>query len=191
MGFIETSYGGKPNLSDVNIDSNLNLGTYGITTDGELDINDSDLIGVNQFICKDYLGAIKLEAANNEEWSLILNDTSSGVYSKKFRVPSNVIDGSSIFLKIYATNTDTSNRLINVYQYNPNSGTYAFKISITISANTTTATEFISNNSLTINAGDIFCFHHANNKLAFLGSMGVKIMCNLSSVTGGYWAISD
>ena len=191
MGFIETSYGGKPNLSDVNIDSNLNLGLYGITTDGELDINDSDLIGVNQFICKDYLGAIKLEAANNEEWNLILNDVLSyNIYSKKFRVPSNVINGSSIYLKAFFTNTAPNDRNFGLYKYDSQTGTYTLVSNILIPKNTTTATEMTSN-SISINAGDVLCFMATSANLTFLGSTGVKIMCNLSSVTGGYWEITD
>ena len=185
MGFIETSYGGKPNLSDVNIDSNLNLGLYGITTDGELDINDSDLIGVKRFVCADYLGAIQANASNNTQWTLILNDTTN-VYSKTIRVPSNIINGSTMILKFYAKNIDSYDYAVHIFK---NSSPTPIE-SITIPKNTTTPTEFTSN-TISINPGDLFKFKGAVYTVTFLGSMGVKIMCDLSAVTGGYWEISD
>lgn len=112
MGFIETSYGSKPNLSDVNIDSNLNLGIYGITTDGELNLNDSDLIGVRRFTCEDYLGAIIATASNAEKKAITIN-VSGNAYSEKIRIPSNFVTGS--VFRVVATVSGISNTTTAVY----------------------------------------------------------------------------
>jgi len=199
MGFIETSYGGKPNLSDVNIDSALNMGSYGISSTGDIDIdsivsssgeltlNDSvDLIGVNRFICNDYLGAIKSEASNNIEWILTLND--GYVYSKKFRVPSNFVE-STINLIGYFTNTYSSTYKAYLSKYDPDSGTYTAIQEIIIPANTSTPTELTFQN-ITINAGELYCINTQSSQYTkFFGSKGLKICCNLSSVTGAVWEV--
>ena len=188
MGFIETSYGSSPNLSQVNIDSNLNLGPYGITTDGELNINNSDLIGVDQFICKDYLGAVKADASDVLQWTLILNDV---MYddTKKFRVPSNFVNNCSVKVTFYATNTATGAYPVYIRRYE--NGSYTEVGSVSVPANTTTPTEFTITLS-NINAGELYTLRApASMYLTVLGASGVKISCDLNPVTGGYWDISD
>ena len=186
MGFIETSYGSSPNLSQVNIDSDLNLGTYGITTDGELNINDSDLIGVNQFVCKDYLGTVKATASDNLQATLTLDDVGN-TYSKKFRVPSNFVNNSSVKISFYATNPNTNfNQTAFIYKY---TDTYTEVLQITIPKNTTTPTEFTTtlNN---INAGELYCLK-GGSVVTVYGSSGVKIKCDLNLIAGALWSVSD
>jgi len=191
MGFIETSYSNSPNLSQVNIDSNLNLGTYGITTDGELNINDSDLIGVNQFVCKDYLGAVEAIASNNLRWTLTLNNVKgSGSYSKKFRIPSNFVDPSSVTLKFYATNTATTSKHITIYKYNQETDIYTSVLQKSINGNISTPTEFDLTLS-SIKAGELYCFETDHILTTFNGASGVKILCDLTTVTGGYWEVEE
>ena len=189
MGFIETSYGSSPNLSQVNIDSNLNLGTYGITTDGELNINDSDLIGVKQFVCKDYLGTVKATASDNLQATITLdNVTGTGNYSKKFRVPSNFVNNASVKISFYATNPNTGFTLTaKLYKYNE--GSYTEVGSVSIPQNTTTPTEYTTtlNN---INAGEVYCFMGSNN-VNVLGASGIKIKCDLALIAGALWEVSD
>lgn len=156
---------------------------------GQLDIHNADLIGVNQFVCQDYLGAVSALASDNLRWTLTLNNVNGSTYSKKFRVPSNFVNNSSVKLSFYATNTSASAHNIKIYKYSEgsytDSGYYA-----SIPGNTTTASEFSTTLS-NISAGELYCFYTLYNSLTFLGASGLKIQCDLTPVTSGYWAISD
>ena len=188
MGFIETSYAFAPNLSQVNIDSNLNLGTYGITTDGELNINDSDLIGVKRFMCEDYLGAIKTTASSTTQETLILDNVYDIIgHTKKFRIPSNIEQGSTINFTITARNTDTTAHPLLLDKYDPNTDTYTNIGSLSVPAGihdwqTITAT---------INAGDIVAFGNDSNKLRIQGVNGAKIQYNFEVVSKAVWEVID
>ena len=188
MGFIETSYGGKPNLSDVNIDSNLNLGTYGITTDGTLNINNSDLIGVKRFICQDYLGALKATGSDNLFDSFTLNQVSG--YSARtnlFRIPSNFIAGSSIKIGFHARRAPAQGAgtfTIYIEKYDPDTATYQ---TITYVSGTTDQT--IKTSSFNVNAGELFCLSTNGGDSIIYGDEGVSVYCDTELIAGAIWEV--
>lgn len=172
MGFIETSYGSNPNLSQVNIDSDLNMQNY-------------DVIGVKQFICEDYMSALKPVASETEAELVILddlNDTSST--NKRFRIPSNFIQGT-IRIKYYTRSSSASTNN-GIYKYDPETGTTTTIFTHTTAANTN---EWVSYDA-TVNAGDIFglwCQYSGS----YVGgaTQGVKICYDSYVQNGAVWVV--
>ena len=99
MGFIETSYGGNVTLSNVDIDSDLNLK------------NEYDLIGVKRFVCQDYLGAVIGSASDNIQKTISI-DITGDQYSDKIRIPSNFVTGSTFRVILTASESTTKTRWI-------------------------------------------------------------------------------
>lgn len=98
MGFIETSYGGNVTLSNVDIDSDLNLK------------NEYDLIGVKRFVCQDYLGAV-IGTASNVERKKIHIDITGDQYSEMIRIPSNFVQGSTFRVIVTAAQESNQERI--------------------------------------------------------------------------------
>jgi len=183
MGFIETSYGSNPNLSQVNIDSNLNLGEYGITSDNGVDFNNSNLFGINKISCKDFFTDVILTESEYLGNTLILDDVSgANNFSKKIVVPNNVVSGSSLKLTFNVINSGSSQRAVNVYV-----GSTRVNYEL-IPANTSqTVTLSVSN----IKGGDLIKFDTYASTLTFNGSQGVKLFYTATAVNSMIWDIED
>lgn len=200
MGFIETSYGSNPNLSQVNIDSNLNMDTFGISAGGAvsfsggLDLNDTDLIGVKRFICNDFMGAIKATASDNIQKTLILNDITTAVSGdqdmpKKFRIPSNFVAGSNAKVKVTVCNPGSSPFAVNIFKYDP--VTFARVTSLVyygLSANFAKQ-EISLTLPNTINAGDICGFVADYTAQIFGESEGVKLCYDYEVISDSVWEV--
>ena len=166
--------------------STLNI-SHIVGNNGEVNLSDSDLIGVNQFVCKDYLSAVSATASDHLQWTITLNDITGSNYTKKFRVPSNFVNNCSVKIAVYATNANAYDYAGYVFKYD--NGSYTNVGTVSVPANTTTPTEFTVTLS-NINPGELYCIR-GNYNLNIYGASGVKILCDLNIVTGGYWAISD
>lgn len=167
MGFIETSYGGNVTLSNLDIDSDLNLK------------NEYDLIGVKRFVCQDYLGSLLGSASNTEQKKIMIN-ISGDQYSEMIRIPSNFVQGSTFRIIVTAAQNSNTVRIkvagtadcyyisndqpayatstsdVYIYKYDPVNETY------TLIADIITDGTVISGNKryydvTGLNAGDYIC----------------------------------
>ena len=176
MGFIETAYGGNVNLSNVNVD------TY-------LDMDDHDIIGVKRFLCKDFLGALISTASDNVKETLILDDVSGGQSTtKKFRIPSNFTVGSNIrvSLNMYKVSGTTTHCYID--KYDPDTETYSQVADITTTATSTDARKIYD---LSCIGGDLFRVRTASGAV-FKGSNGVIISYDAVAVSlAAVWEVVD
>ena len=95
--------------------STLNI-SHIVGNNGAVDLSNSDLIGVKQFVCKDYLGSIKCTFSTNEKWTITLNDITGNNYSKQFKTPNNLtnLETSTVKISIYATNTSSTQKKRNI-----------------------------------------------------------------------------
>jgi len=198
MGFIETSYGGKPNLSDVNIDSALNMGSYGISSSGsidisgissenagEVDLNNCDLVGVKRFMCQDYLGALLANASDTYQKTVVLNNISGGSSSKQFRVPSNFIQGSSIKLEFYAKGGSSSSTAY-VQRYDTNTSSYINLTSVSVP----NSTSWLKTNAFNVNAGDLLRISYSGLPTYYIyGGSGVKIYYDPIAISDSIWEV--
>ncbi len=94
------SYTNKPNLSDVNIDCDLELGSFKLkgnidysASNEEINLSNRNLLGVNLFSCADFLGAIIASASDAVKKSITFTISGNQV-SDTIRIPSNFVDGS-------------------------------------------------------------------------------------------------
>ena len=188
MGFIETSYGSNPNLSQVNIDSNLNMDTFGISAGGAvsfsggLDLNNTDLIGVKRFMCSDYLGALLAEASDVLQETVILNNVRNA-YTYKFRIPSNFTQGSTVKIGYYFQNATSTVKTTNISKYDKETETYT-----SVFSQSTADSGWITSDPISVNAGELYCVY-CPNYANVRGDMGIKLYYNPIAKAGAVWEV--
>lgn len=214
MGFIETSYGSNPNLSQVNIDSDLTMGSFDVTAtditasgvltasgeefNGDQDMNNNDIVNIKRLLCSDYFGAAIAAGSTNLRYTKYLDDFSdpklieySTTYSNKLiRIPSNFINGSTIRLSYYVETPNLSSSYITgksgIYKLNSN-GT---KSQVFTKTTAKGVSEWITTTDIIVNAGELFGIF-VTTKMNAYGTSGLKIYYDLTAVLDAEWDIIE
>ena len=200
MGFIETSYGSSPNLSDVNIDSILNMGNYGIAASGNLnilntmDLNNNDLIGVKRFMCDDFFTALKATASDDQKANIIVDNFTTTIintvitWDKLIRIPSNIIQNSTIRIKFYIV-VGGSNVGVEIRKYDPITQTYTVVDGKSYHATTAEWLSF----DFTAKGGELYTFVLFSNTLStYLDfQQGIKICYDAAAVVDSVWEVIE
>ena len=163
--------------------STLNI-SHIVGNNGEVDLSNSDLIGVRRFVFQDYLGAIQTTSSNTVQKTIVLEDVNGGSYSsKKIRIPSNILSGSTMTVSAYIWIAGSGSRTFNIAKYDPDNNTYTTLD--TVSASVDGYIDF----NITVTGGDLIAFYAGSSSRILAESHDVSIKFDWQIVSGMVWDI--